>query len=151
MAIANISDNMKITSVLAMTSASNTTELKSATVALAGYESIMFLTDIKITSSANILIPYLSTDSATGNMKPLQGVHVPALSTTCWVEIRNPRPEFSWAQVQIVRDGAGCKLGTVYALQGFPRSLPANNSTAPRIQGSVFTCPSTGTATASST
>lgn len=141
----NLSKEVKITKVKAA-SATGTTEVTSDVVDMAGFEGVIFLTNIGSFNAGNFLKGQQDTVVGMGTVQDLEGSKVVATANgeTVFLDIYKPKERF--VRASVIRAGATTVLGEIYALQYSGRVSPVDNDTVDVLLGSLLISPDEGIA-----
>ena len=140
-----LTEKMKITKVLDYTSA-NTGTTNTASVDMAGYESVVFLTSFGTAAADNLMHVEQSSDDASSDAyADLEGSEVNAGGASDedqWIEIIRPREQY--VRAAVVR-GTSSTIEAVWAIQYAAKSRPVDNTTTGTIAGHSLVSPAEGT------
>ena len=137
-----LSGQIKITKVADHTAA-GTTAVNSASVDMANYEGVVFLTSFGTAATDNSVNVAQSSDDST--FDDLLGTKTGATASDedVWLDIY--RPSDRYVRLEAVRTTSST-LESIYAIQYGPKKLPVDNTTTGTIIGEAHVSPAEGTA-----
>ena len=140
-----LSSEVKLTKVEDHTAA-GTTDVDSASVDMAGFEGVLFLTSFGTAATNNyISVQTSSDDGSADTFTDLTGTKVGATASDedVWVDVLRPRERYLRVHVEL---GTSSTVESIWAIQYGPRKLPVDNTTTGTIIGEAWVSPAEGTA-----
>lgn len=137
-----LSSSIKITKVEDHTTA-GTTDVDSASVDMAGYEGVLFLTSFGTAAADNYISAQQSTDDS--SFADLLGSKVGATASDedVWVDVYRPLERYVRVHVEL---GTSSTVESIWAIQYGGRKQPVDNATTGTIIGEAHVSPIEGTA-----
>ena len=120
--------------------------MDSASVDMAGYEGVLFLTSFGTAATNNyISVQTSSDDGSVDTFTDLTGTKVGATASDedVWVDVLRPRERYLRVHVEL---GTSSTVESIWAIQYGARKLPVDNTTTGTIIGEAWVSPAEGTA-----
>jgi len=140
-----LSNFVKITKVEDHTAA-GTTDVDSASVDMAGYEGVLFLTSFGTAATNNYISAQQSSDDGSADaFADLTGTKIGATASDedVWADIYRPRERYVRAHVEL---GTSSTVESIWAIQYGGRKQPVDNTTTGTIIGEAHVSVAEGTA-----
>lgn len=137
-----LSPYVKLTKVEDHTAA-GTTDVDSASVDMAGYEGVLFLTSFGTAATDNYISVQQSSDDS--SFADLEGTKIGATASDedVWADIYRPQERYLRVHVEL---GTSSTVESIWAIQYGPKSFPVDNTTTGTITGEAHVSPAEGTA-----
>lgn len=143
MAIGNLLTSAKFTSVSGYSTA-GTSAVSGTAVDMAGYDSVVFVTQFGTAAANNLLQCEGSTAASTGPFEDLAGTEVNAGASDETQAIEIVRTKYRYLRPAVLRGTSSTVVGMT-AIQHGARSYPVDNTVAGTIHSEISVSPATGT------
>lgn len=137
-----ILENFELRQIEAAT-ASGTAAIESASVDMAGRESVVMFTTIVTANSGNYISAIQSDNSDLSSSEALAGTKVVAAANGDVVAVEIVRPTKRYVGLAVVR-GAATAVGEIYALTSGAKALPVDNTVSSEIVSEIHVSPAAG-------